>query len=90
MSSMIVYNKKEKRITKDTLPNPDNFYGNSKLQAEIGLQKLDSQDFKIVVLRPPMIYGPQIVKVTFPKLMSFAKKSFIFPNFKKQKKYALH
>lgn len=84
MSSMIVYNKKEKRITKDTLPNPDNFYGNSKLQAEIGLQKLDSQDFKIVVLRPPMIYGPNS-KGNFPKLMSFAKKSFIFPNFKNKR-----
>lgn len=84
MSSMIVYNKKEKRITKDTLPNPDNFYGNSKLQAEIGLQKLDSQDFKIVVLRPPMIYGPHS-KGNFPKLMSFAKKSFIFPNFKNKR-----
>lgn len=84
MSSMIVYNKKEKRITKDTLPNPDNFYGNSKLQAEIGLQKLDSQDFKIVVLRPPMIYGPHS-KGNFPKLISFAKKSFIFPNFKNKR-----
>lgn len=84
MSSMIVYNKKEKRITIDTLPNPDNFYGNSKLQAEIGLQKLDSKDFRIVVLRPPMIYGPHS-KGNFPKLMSFARKSFIFPNFKNKR-----
>src|SRR5690554_3449079 len=84
MSSMIVYNKKEKRITKDTLPNPDNFYGDSKLQAEIGLQKLDSKDFKVVVLRPPMIYGPNS-KGNFPKLMSFARKSFIFPNFKNKR-----
>ncbi|WIF88105.2 NAD-dependent epimerase/dehydratase family protein [Acholeplasma laidlawii] len=84
MSSMIVYNKKEKRITKDTLPNPDNFYGNSKLQAEIGLQKLDSQDYKIVIIRPPMIYGPHS-KGNFPKLMSFARKSFIFPNFKNKR-----
>lgn len=84
MSSMIVYNKDEKHITKDTLPKPDNFYGNSKLQAEIGLQKLDSQDFKIVILRPPMIYGPGS-KGNFPKLMSFAGKSFIFPNFKNKR-----
>jgi UDP-glucose 4-epimerase len=84
MSSMIVYNKIEKRITKDTLPDPDNFYGNSKLQAEIGLQKLDSNDFKIVILRPPMIYGPNS-KGNFPKLMSFARKSFIFPNFKNKR-----
>jgi len=35
MSSMIVYNSKETKITKDTIPNPDNFYGKSKLEAEI-------------------------------------------------------
>src|SRR5690554_5644383 len=43
MSSMIVYNKKERRITKDTLPNPNNFYGDSKLQAEIGLIGLEDE-----------------------------------------------
>jgi len=84
MSSMIVYNKKEKRITKDTLPNPDNFYGDSKLQAEIGLNKLRDDQFKVVILRPPMIYGPNS-KGNFPKLMGFAKKSFIFANFKNKR-----
>ena len=37
MSSMIVYNSKENRITLDTKPNPNNFYGLSKLKAEEGL-----------------------------------------------------
>lgn len=58
MSSMIVYNSKETRITKDTKPNPDNFYGLSKLQAEEGIFPLQSETFNVVVLRPPMIYGP--------------------------------
>ena len=84
MSSMIVYNKKERCITKDTLPNPDNFYGDSKLQAELGLNKLPDQDFKITILRPPMIYGPGS-KGNFPKLIKFAQKSFIFPNFKNKR-----
>src|SRR5690554_2816781 len=84
MSSMIVYNKKEKRITKDTQPNSDNFYGDSKLQAEIGINKLRDDQFKVVILRPPMIYGPGS-KGNFPKLMGFARRSFIFPNFKNKR-----
>lgn len=84
MSSMIVYSSKERVITKDTKPSPDNFYGDSKLQAEIGLNKLSDKTFKIVVLRPPMIYGPNS-KGNFPRLMNFAKKSFIFPNFKNKR-----
>lgn len=84
MSSLIVYSSKERVITKDTKPNPDNFYGDSKLQAEIGLNKLSDKTFKIVVLRPPMIYGPNS-KGNFPRLMSFARKSFIFPNFKNKR-----
>ena len=84
MSSMIVYSSKERVITKDTKPNPDNFYGDSKLQSEIRLNKLSDKTFKIVVLRPPMIYGPNS-KGNFPRLMSFARKSFIFPNFKNKR-----
>lgn len=79
MSSMIVYNSKETRITKDTKPNPDNFYGLSKLQAEEGILPLQSETFNVVVLRPPMIYGPGS-KGNFPKLIKLAKKAPIFPN----------
>ncbi|MCU0104172.1 NAD-dependent epimerase/dehydratase family protein [Acholeplasma vituli] len=79
MSSMIVYNSKETRITKDTKPNPDNFYGLSKLQAEEGILPLQSETFNVVVLRPPMIYGPGS-KGNFPKLIKLAKKTPIFPN----------
>ena len=43
MSSIIIYGEetninKKRVITPDTKPNPSNFYGDSKLQAEIGLQ----------------------------------------------------
>lgn len=84
MSSMIVYNKKEKKITKDTLPKPDNFYGDSKLQAENGIKPLEDKNFTVTILRPPMIYGPNS-KGNFPRLMSFTKKIFIFPNFKNKR-----
>ena len=61
MSSGIVY-KASKSLkgdikTMDTKPCPNDFYGDSKLQAEIGLNKLDCSTFKVCILRPPMIYG---------------------------------
>ena len=80
MSSMIVYNSKETRITKETKPNPDNFYGLSKLQAEEGILPLQSDTFNVVILRPPMIYGPGS-KGNFQKLVNFGQKVIIFPDF---------
>ena len=64
MSSGIVY-KASKSLkgdikTMDTKPCPNDFYGDSKLQAEIGLNKLDCSTFKVCILRPPMIYGPRL------------------------------
>ena len=80
MSSMIVYNSKESHISSNTRPNPDNYYGLSKLQAEEGLGKLQSENFNIVIVRPPMIYGPNS-KGNFPKLVSLARKTPIFPRY---------
>ncbi|MEQ8880630.1 MAG: NAD-dependent epimerase/dehydratase family protein [Cyclobacteriaceae bacterium] len=48
-------------------PNTD-AYGKSKLEAELGLKKLESGDFKIGIIRPPLIYGPG-VKGNLFKLM---------------------
>lgn len=80
MSSIIVYGTKNKFIDADTKPNPDNFYGDSKLQAEKGLNELQSDDFKVVILRPPMIYGKDS-KGNYPLLSKFAQKSPVFPNY---------
>lgn len=62
MSSAIVYGDsapigKTKIITKDTPAIPSNCYGNSKLQAEKGIMELQDEAFRVVVLRPPMVYG---------------------------------
>ncbi len=83
MSSASVYGEsapigKIKRITKDTQPSPANYYGDSKVQAEKGLELLKDGDFKIVVLRPPMIYGENC-KGNYPTLSKFAKKLPAFP-----------
>lgn len=83
MSSMIVYGDsapygKRKIIDKNTVPNPANFYGDSKLQADVGVRELADTNFKVIVLRPPMIYGKGS-KGNYPILAKLAKKLPIFP-----------
>jgi nucleoside-diphosphate-sugar epimerase len=36
---------------------PDDFYGKSKYEAEKGLQKLEDADFKVSIIRTPLVYG---------------------------------
>ncbi|OUO90134.1 NAD-dependent epimerase/dehydratase family protein, partial [Cloacibacillus sp. An23] len=83
MSSMIIYGAddpvgKEKIITKDTKPAPADFYGDSKLHADLAIQKLADDNFIVSIMRPPVIYGPGC-KGNFPKLLKLAKYAFIFP-----------
>lgn len=93
MSSMIVYGASSKIgetkiITRDTVPEPINFYGNSKLQAEQGILPLQSEGFNVVVIRPPMIYGKDS-KGNYPLLAKFAKITPVFPNIE-NKRSMLH
>ncbi|WP_373269949.1 sugar transferase [Mediterraneibacter gnavus] len=79
MSSMIIYNGcEESFITKDTKPKAENFYGDSKLQADLKLQKLNCNDFKVCIIRPPMIYGKGS-KGNYPILVKLATKLPVFP-----------
>src|SRR5699024_2200528 len=51
MSSIIVYGENIENngvINKNTIPKPTNFYGNSKLEAEQGIERLQNEKFKIV------------------------------------------
>lgn len=88
MSSMIVFHESRslipEMITSDTLPCPNGFYGDSKLQAEKGLHNLACDTFKVCILRPPMIYGPNS-KGNFPRLIKLAAKTPIFPDFHNQR-----
>lgn len=89
MSSIIVYGEsaslgKSKLITKDTKPIPANFYGDSKLQADLKLQPLNDENFKVCILRPPMIYGPGS-KGNYQLLSKLARKLPIFPDIKNER-----
>ena len=65
-------------ITADTPLMPVDNYGISKARAEEGLRELADGDFKIVILRPPMIYGKGC-KGNYQTLAKLAKKLPVFP-----------
>lgn len=77
LSSMSVYGIETGVISKDNVPEPKSNYGKSKLQAEELITSLESDSFKIAVLRPPMIYGKGC-KGNYIRLERFALKSPIF------------
>ncbi|HEY5467146.1 MAG TPA: NAD-dependent epimerase/dehydratase family protein [Clostridia bacterium] len=84
MSSAIVYGDsgpigKMKIITKDTQPDPSNFYGKSKFEADKSIRALGDDHFKTVILRPPMIYGKGC-KGNYPLLSKYARKLPVFPD----------
>lgn len=83
MSSMIVYGDmsaigREKMINENTIPTEPTIYGKSKMMAERGLKTLEDGNFKVAIIRPPLIYS-EYAKDNFPRLVKFAKKSPIFP-----------
>ncbi|MDR0958340.1 MAG: NAD-dependent epimerase/dehydratase family protein [Clostridiales bacterium] len=59
---------------------PKTVYGESKLLAEQQINPLGNDNFKIAILKPPMVYGKGC-KGNFPKLVKLAHKTPIFPNF---------
>ena len=83
MSSAIVYGDsapigRRRRIDRSTVCTPANCYGDSPLQAELGLRRLEDKNFRVVILRPPMIYGPGC-KGNYPVLSLFAQRLPVFP-----------
>lgn len=87
MSSIIIYGDSsdtKRVITKKTEPQPSDFYGDSKLQAEQGIIPLQDTNFNVVILRPPMIYGKNS-KGNYPKLSKLAKMTPLFPDIDNQR-----
>ncbi len=89
MSSVIIYGDsapvgKRKVITADTPPEPANFYGDSKYQAEQRLRELEDADFHIAIVRAPMIYG-RGSRGNYPLLVKLAEKLPVFPSIANQR-----
>ena len=61
-----------KPFTEQILPEPQDPYGISKMEAEDGLRILASETgMEVVIIRPPLVYGPN-VKANFLNLMKLA------------------
>lgn len=85
LSSMIVFGEASpagvRRIIRpDTPPAPANAYGQSKLDAENALRELETPDFRVAILRPPMVYGPGC-KGNYNALVRLARTLPFFPEF---------
>lgn len=83
LSTMAVYGLtaafgKTVTITAQTPTVPTDNYGLSKLEAERALLSLEGPDFRVSILRPPMIYGKDC-KGNFRSLVSMARRLPFFP-----------
>lgn len=78
MSTAAIYGEKATRITKDTEPTPTTYYGKSKLAAEQDILKLQSKEFGVAIVRPPMVYG-EGCKGNYSRLVRLARLMPIFP-----------
>ena len=66
-------------FTEADAPNPQDAYGQSKHEAELGLRQLASDTgMEVVIIRPPLVYGPG-VKANFAALMLAVQKGWPLP-----------
>ena len=84
LSTMNVYGLNTGYITVKTLLNPKSLYGHSKAKAEEALLALESTEFTVTIIRPPMVYGPNC-KGSFRSLYKIARVSPIFPKVKNKR-----
>lgn len=84
LSSMSVYGLTVGNINKDTVAKPDTAYGESKLQADEEIKKLEDDNFIFTCLRPPMVYGKNCTG-NYQLLRKFALRSPIFPNYENKR-----
>lgn len=86
MSSMSVYglDYSNKLISLDTPLKPKTNYGKSKLEAEKKILSLNDENFKVIILRPPMVYGDNSPG-NLTKLFKLVRKLHIFPTIKNER-----
>jgi len=71
--------KSDAFFTADDIPKPTDEYGVSKWEAEQGLMQLAADTkMEVVIIRPPMLYGPN-VKGNFAKLATLIAKGIPLP-----------
>ncbi len=79
MSTVKVYGEESNvAYSESSECNPQDDYGKSKLKAEIELQKLEDNDFKVSIIRTPIVYGYG-VKANIKNLINLVRKVSILP-----------
>ena len=79
MSTVKVYGEEsDDKYTENSVCNPEDEYGKSKLKAEKELLKLEDENFKISIIRTPIVYGHG-VKANIKSLINLVKKVPILP-----------
>ena len=84
LSTMGVYGTETGYITKDTVPTPKTPYAQSKYEAEQLLLDINSDDFNVAILRPPIVYGKGCPG-NYTRLASMALKLPIFPDIENER-----
>lgn len=89
LSSMIVFGEAapagvRRTVGGRTVPAPANAYGQSKLDAENALRAMEDERFRVVILRPPMVYG-RGCKGNYNALVKLARRLPVFPDFANQR-----
>ncbi len=79
MSSVKVYGEETNvAYSESSVCHPQDEYGRSKLKAEITLQKLEDDNFKVSIIRTPIVYGYG-VKANIKNLINLTKKVPLLP-----------
>ncbi|MDQ7062596.1 MAG: NAD-dependent epimerase/dehydratase family protein [Sulfurimonas sp.] len=79
MSTVKVYGEEtDGKYTENTVCNPQDEYGMSKLKAENELLKLEDNNFKVSIVRTPIVYGYR-VKANIKNLVNLVNKVPVLP-----------
>ncbi|MDY3200002.1 MAG: NAD-dependent epimerase/dehydratase family protein [Arcobacter sp.] len=79
MSTVKVYGEEtNSKYAENSICNPEDDYGKSKLKAEHELQKLEDENFKISIIRTPIVYGYG-VKANIKSLVNLVNKVSLLP-----------
>ena len=68
-----------KPFNADDIPDPQDAYAQSKLEAELGLRQIAKQTgMEVVIIRAPLVYGPG-VKANFSRMIKWVSKGWPLP-----------
>lgn len=84
LSTMGVYGTETGYITKDTKPFPKTPYAQSKFEAEQILLEIQSTNFHVAILRPPIVYG-EGCPGNYSRLANMAINLPIFPDIENER-----